>query len=674
MESELTLTTEEIWKNTIRTVESAYCWLLTYESKDYELIDDTITAMRKLITHGKTYEGVKSYNSSKLQTPTSTSKPYKKQFYAAPISYDLEPNWQQLDEHTIEVTLNKGEKALAIAVTTEQQLDQVIRDIYTAPCVAVDCEFLGQKKVLPELKLLQIGVSKEKGYAIQVDMIGPQVIADKLKPILEDQNLNIVGWAFRGDALAIESYIRGIELAPVLDLQAKLLPVALENLNLGNALNKFAGEWVGNEEFQKDKQYGNQFIFTGKECIWLRDPLPPKALVYAVFDVLSVVALYEHTLQYPSNENYYWPFTVTSTSTQKSLDKWHIQRAKGIQSSNLVNIVNSKTPKIKHKNEPVLSTSVINDDGYNDEDERFKQAIQVALERSVKDNFPRNKKGESSTDRVVSEEITDELNYSEISQELEANPYNRDRNELKFSDPAPAEESNVPEIVSGTWGTESLDDQPFFGSAFKNKTIKTPDDVAAEAAATSNNVVKTDTTNTAASKKPITILKRPQTTPTNPKSNITSTNPPSSSARTPDVASKQWQVEAVPETESSTKKQWKTDNAPVETSQWNNYSTPSYSPNPPAATSLSNKARKPENPTRGQWNTNTTTKHNWNLNDHNSPDVKKSYSGHWNNNVEPSNKWDETTVNNQWGNTGSPNQSSRSKNPGKLSTKNKKKV
>ncbi|KAI7887969.1 uncharacterized protein EV154DRAFT_469667 [Mucor mucedo] len=431
MDSEFTLTTDEIWRNTIRTVEAAYCWLLTYEGKDYELVDDTITAMRKLITHGKTYEG-----------------------------------------------------ALAIAVSTEQQLDQVIRDIYAASCVAVDCEFLGQKKTLPELKLLQIGVSKEKGYAIQVDMIGPQVIADKLKPILEDQNLNIVGWAFRGDALAIESYINGIELAPVLDLQAKLLPVAMENLNLGNALNKYAAEWVGNEEFQKDKQYGNQFIFTGKECIWLRDPLPPKALVYSVFDVLSVVALYEHTLDYPSNENHYWPFTVTSTSTQKSIDKWHMQRAKGINNSNVVNVVNSKSTKVSHGKEPALSTSVITDDGYNDDDERFKRAIQVALERSVKDNLPRNKRGESSTDRVISSDSLTELNYSEISQELEENPYNRNKNDLHFSDPPPVEESTIPEIVESTWGTESLDDQPFFGSAFKNKTIKSPDDVAAANAAT----------------------------------------------------------------------------------------------------------------------------------------------------------------------------------------------
>ncbi|KAG2196062.1 hypothetical protein INT47_008156 [Mucor saturninus] len=689
MDSEFTLTTDEIWRNTIRTVEAAYCWLLTYEGKDYELVDDTITAMRKLITHGRTYESVKSYNSTKLSTPSPTSKSYKKQFYAAPISYDLEPNWQQIDKHTIEVTLNGGVKALAIAVSTEQQLDQVIRDIYAASCVAVDCEFLGQKKTLPELKLLQIGVSKEKGYAIQVDMIGPQVIADKLKPILEDQNLNIVGWAFRGDALAIESYINGIELAPVLDLQAKLLPVAMENLNLGNALNKYAGEWVGNEEFQKDKQYGNQFIFTGKECIWLRDPLPPKALVYSVFDVLSVVALYEHTLDYRSNENHYWPFTVTSTSTQKSLDKWHMQRAKGINTSNVVNVVNSKSTKISNGKEPALSTSVITDDGYNDEDERFKRAIQVALERSVKDNLPRNKRGESSTDRVISSDSPTELNYSEISQELEENPYNRNKNDLHFSDPPPEEASTIPEIVEGTWGTESLDDQPFFGSAFKNKTIKSPDDVAAAnaaTAATETDKVSTFSANTPvaiSSEKPITILKRPQASATVPKSYNNSPIPPPSTARATDVANKQWQMESVPVpvSESTAKHQWKVENAPVETSQWGN-----YSPVPPVAaasatttttaTSVAafpNKGRKLENYTKGQWNTKATPKHNWNLDDQESPDVKNNYSNHWNKNVEPSNKWDENTGNNQWGNVGSSNQwsnePSRSRNSGYKSPK-----
>lgn len=627
MESEFTLTTDEIWKNVIRSVESAYCWLLTYEDKDYELINDSITTMRKLITHGKTYEAMKSFDSARmLKQPTTKQVSYKKHhFTPLPISYDLEPNWQQMDEHTIQVTLEGGEKALAIAVTTEQQLDQVIRDIYAAKCIAVDCEFLGLKKALPELKLLQIGVSKEKGYAIQVDIIGAQVIAEKLKPILEDQKLNIVGWSFRGDALAIESYINGIELAPVLDLQAKLRPVAVENLNLSNALNGYASEWVGNKEFQKAKQYGTQFIFTGKDCIWLINPLPPKALVYAVFDVLSVVALYEHTVQYPSNENYYWPLTITSTATQKSLDKWHVQRAKGINTSSNQGVVNivSPEPLAKSKNgkekKIILSASVIptQDDGYDDEDVRFQRALQVALERSVKDNVPRSKSGESS-DRVVSSKVNEEMNYNDIAQELETNPYNRDKNDLRFSD-ALVEESSALEIVAGTWGTESLDDQPFFGRAF-NRQANTTSDAASPV------------------QKALTILKRPQAPEASksdqipPQKTNTYNQSPRNSHLSPNVANKQWQIETV-HVESST-------------------SQPKSDRYSQAYTPPVNKSRRTDNATKGQWNSNAKPKHHWNVSDHESPEVKNSYkpTKSWSNMSSSPNNWGENTGNSQWDN------------------------
>ncbi|KAI9269432.1 hypothetical protein EDC94DRAFT_513588 [Helicostylum pulchrum] len=343
MESEFTLTTEELWKNTIRTVESAYCWLLTYEGKDYELVNNSIASLKKLIM-------------------------------------ELEPS---------------GQTATCISVTTASQLDQVIDEVYQSKCIAVDCEFLGVRKSLPELKLLQIGVSKYKGYAIQVDIIGVKVVTDKLKRILEDESLDIIGWAFRSDALAIESYIQGIELAPVLDLQAKLKPIAVEQMNLGNALNKFALEWSGNREFQKAKLTGTQFLFTGDDCIWLMCPLPPTALVYAVFDVLSVLALHEYTQQYPSLEEYYWPYTVTSQSSQKAVDRWHVQRATGINTapnSGTINIVKPKnSAKLPVYRKPSSNTTRdtdatnivrITEDGYDDEDARYQRDLKLALELS----------------------------------------------------------------------------------------------------------------------------------------------------------------------------------------------------------------------------------------------------------------------------------------------------
>ncbi|KAL0578172.1 hypothetical protein ABG067_008757, partial [Albugo candida] len=149
--SGLVITEQEFWQNTYRSVNSTYCWLKLFEGKNYTLIDDAVNALHKLITHGQSIEQVMNY---KAPNTAFTSK--KTQFYA-PVNYNLEPNWQQVDENTIEVSLGEGQPtAIAIAVNTEEQLDEMIKEVYQAPYIAVDCEFLGQKKSLPELKLLQI--------------------------------------------------------------------------------------------------------------------------------------------------------------------------------------------------------------------------------------------------------------------------------------------------------------------------------------------------------------------------------------------------------------------------------------------------------------------------------------------------------------------------------------
>ncbi|KAG1247612.1 hypothetical protein G6F68_014128 [Rhizopus microsporus] len=116
----------------------------------------------------------------------------------------------------------------------------IIPEIYKSQYIAIDCEFLGIKKELPVLKLLQVAVSKEKGYAIQVDLVGVQAITRHLKPVLENDDVNLIGWAYRGDAMAIECFIKDVELGSVLDLQAKLKPVAVEELSLNSAVASFA--------------------------------------------------------------------------------------------------------------------------------------------------------------------------------------------------------------------------------------------------------------------------------------------------------------------------------------------------------------------------------------------------------------------------------------------------
>lgn len=318
---ELQTTIHDIWKVAISASETAIGILSIFEGNEHVLIEDAIKPLRRLVQHGRTYEKMTNYQppiaqAAKVHKPTIQ------------IDYNqLEPGWKKIDEATIQVPIGNGKHITAISITTEDQLKAIIPEIHASPCIAVDCEFQAIKKELPVLKLVQIAVSKEKGFAIQVDVVGIEAITRHLKPVLEDDKLNQTGWAYRADAMAIESFIKNIELATVLDLQAKLKLVTGEQLSLNNAMAKFATDWEGFEAFTKIKAYRDAFQFSAEDCIWNKHPLPPKALVYSVFDVVSLVALNESTSHYPTIDEHHWPFTVTKVANPKTVEQWHRQRA-----------------------------------------------------------------------------------------------------------------------------------------------------------------------------------------------------------------------------------------------------------------------------------------------------------------------------------------------------------
>ncbi|KAF1801764.1 hypothetical protein FB192DRAFT_1281841 [Mucor lusitanicus] len=393
------------------------------------------------------------------------------------------------------VPLSNHKNAICMFVSNEQQLDEAIQDIHKADYIAIDCEFQSVKKSLPELKLIQIGVSSTKGFAIQVDAVGFDVLSAKLKPILEDDNVNIVGWSYRPDAMAIESYFKSIRQAPVLDLQAKLMPIAVETMNLETAMVRFADQWDGLEAFRKAKHYNEGFFYKDDDCIWARNPLPPKALVYSVFDVLSVHALHHYTTQYPSEEKFYWPCTVTNQS-EKALNRFHQQRAQGIASpASASSVKNGKSPAApkthwntnykstsptyrhrnnnnKHRRDKEeeeylarLSPQPETDDGYDDNDTQFQKDIQKALLLSVKESARKEHQaygGESSTSGPSSGGA--QQGDSVIVDDLD--DYDRQAGTLRFSDKASTtNETPIAEVVNyESWGDFDPTSQPFFGS------------------------------------------------------------------------------------------------------------------------------------------------------------------------------------------------------------------
>jgi hypothetical protein len=491
-ENDFQITLCEYWKNTIKSSEAALAMLSVFEGKQVEIVDNAITSLRTLVNQGQNYQSLIQQNNQQLQQQQQQQEQEQEQQQQQQQQYvygnfDRDPCWKQIDSNTFEVPLGKGTIATCIAVNTVEQLDQLIKDIYQAPYIAIDCEFLGVKKNMPELKLLQIGVSSSKGYAIQVDILGVQVITEKLKPVLEDGKLNIVGWSYRSDAMAIESYFKKITHAPVLDLQSKLLSVAVETMNLATAMNKYAQAWEGLDVFQKAKQFGGSFGYTNDQCIWLLDPLPPRALVYAVFDVLSVHALYQLTKELPHDESNYWPLTVINNMSAKALDRFHRQRAKGISSTPTST---SSSPQVtgngkgkapfygspsgprrnykKAKELPVpVSPQPETNDGYDDNDARYTRAIQKAIALSVQEPMSRRRQaageGNSSSDRVVGTLEVDEFEYSQFADSLDETPAVTTR--ITFAENV----VDVPkqEMAAPSWGDVNLDQQPFIGGQFR---------------------------------------------------------------------------------------------------------------------------------------------------------------------------------------------------------------
>ncbi|KAI9470669.1 MAG: hypothetical protein EXX96DRAFT_531071 [Benjaminiella poitrasii] len=457
MNNEFQINVQEYWKNTWKVAETALAMLSVFEGKNIELIDNVISPLRDLVNQGQDYG--------------DTFKPIQK----------------------------------------PPTLDAAITDIYKAPYIAIDCEFMGSKKNSPELKLLQIGVSPLKGYAIQIDVLGFEVLSAKLKPVLEDDNLNIVGWSYRSDGIAIESYFKDIVPASVLDLQAKMLPIAVEQLNLAAAMTNYAQHWEGLEEFQKAKQFSENFKFTDSNCVWLLNPLPPRALVYAVFDVLSVHALYDYTKQYPTTQKHYYPYSVTTDASPKAIENFHRQRAKAIQRSNTnspstVSVNKERARHFAPTVSPALASSMTNtpstsspstfnppgsshatpspapintsasssrkkekdrynntiqvplspqpetDDGYDDNNAAYKHDLQKAIVESLRTQ--ESKKGESSNDRVV----------CEMDYETEFKTFAQDTTKSK---PAEKKAENKPEVTGSTWGEIKMDNQPFLGNNFQ---------------------------------------------------------------------------------------------------------------------------------------------------------------------------------------------------------------
>ncbi|KAM3581678.1 hypothetical protein VKS41_005841 [Umbelopsis sp. WA50703] len=222
------------------------------------------------------------------------------------IQFDPNEKWDIVSTHEIHIPLGKGQYITAMLIDTAEALDAILPDLQKAKRIAIDCEFLGEKKKDPEVKCIQLAHSSRIGYTIVIDAIGIDVVLSKLQRILASPNVMRLGWAYFADANAMERLF-DITIGRTLDLQAKLRDIGGQTFNLADAVTAYAKSWEGYERFMKAKGLSSSFHFTGKECVWLQRPLSAAALVYSVFDVVSLCALHDATALHLTSPSHYWP-------------------------------------------------------------------------------------------------------------------------------------------------------------------------------------------------------------------------------------------------------------------------------------------------------------------------------------------------------------------------------
>lgn len=397
------------WKNTIKACELALGLLAPFENQDHYLVDAVTQPLRQLIGKGRDFNALTAYKlppASATPSPDSVSSSQRKARKVVQLNFDPRTNWIIENDFVVHVKLpDNNNRITARAITNIEQLEEVIPTIRDSRYLALDCEFLNMKGFDPVLKVLQIAVSKNLGYAILVDKIGLEETHKRLVPVLEgrqqedeeDDNNNdnkrvVLGWAFRADAQSIEAAFKGIRLPKVLDLQAKIKSVAIEQMRLSAAMTKYAADWDGLAEFNKAKQLGDTFQYLGPDCVWLKYPLPPEALVYAVFDVVSLIALHEKTEKYETKLEHYWPFAITMTYNSKALDRWYKNRAmlnQPTRPNDVVMLVDmpekdgKASPKKDDKGKKVADCSEASE--FLDDDPQFKADLEEAIRRSRED-------------------------------------------------------------------------------------------------------------------------------------------------------------------------------------------------------------------------------------------------------------------------------------------------
>lgn len=292
---------EALWSTTVASCQATLSLLTLYESEDFALVNSALLSLRQLVSLGSNFEHMKTVQKT-LQPITEK----KKSREIKGLASEPNENWKVIDHSEIHIPIGGTDFITAKVIDTVPRLEAIIPILNKAKKIAIDCEFLGEKNKTPEVKCIQVAPSDRIGYNILVDRIGVKNVRGLVGRILTSPKVQRLGWAFNADAKAMERLF-DVTMGSTLDLQAKLRDIEGETMNLGSAVHKYAKNWAGYQRFHEAKSLSATFHFTGKECVWLQYPLPPAALVYSIFDVVSLFALDEATTLHLTQVSHFWP-------------------------------------------------------------------------------------------------------------------------------------------------------------------------------------------------------------------------------------------------------------------------------------------------------------------------------------------------------------------------------
>lgn len=163
-------------------------------------------------------------------------------------------------------------------IETERDLITFSASLRTAPYICLDTEFAGERRYYPDIGTLQIAAPTAAG--VKIALVDPLAVHDlsPLRPVLTDSSIVKVFHALEQD-LGILFRLLGEPVRPVFDTQVAAALLGLsDHVSFGDLVERVAGVRL---------EKGHTFTD------WLRRPLTPSQVEYALDDVRYLMQVYE---------------------------------------------------------------------------------------------------------------------------------------------------------------------------------------------------------------------------------------------------------------------------------------------------------------------------------------------------------------------------------------------